>query len=88
MSASQLQDDSSLQAKASLAGQVDVNFKSDYLPLDKLANPDAIAAIQMNAQPGMVRTLANRPPAPAPAQTGGAAAPAPAPAATTPPPIR
>jgi hypothetical protein len=75
MSASQLQSDSSLQAKASLAGQVEVNFKSDYLPLDKLANPDSIAAIQMNAQPGMVKTLAtNRPPA----------APAAAPAATTP----
>lgn len=79
MSTSALQDDSSLQAKASLAGQVDVNFKSDYLPLDKMANPDAIAAIQMNAQPGMVRTLAtNRPPA---AAAAPAAAPAPAAAA-------
>lgn len=85
MSASQLQDDSSLQAKASLAGQVEVNFKSDYLPLDKMANPEAIAAIQMNAQPGMVKTLAtNRPPASAaaPAQTPAASAPATAPAAT------
>ncbi|WP_311238542.1 MULTISPECIES: hypothetical protein [unclassified Xanthomonas] len=62
MSTSQLQSDSSLQAKASLAGQVEVNFKSDYLPLEKLANPESIAAIQMNAQPGMVKSLAtNRP---------------------------
>jgi hypothetical protein len=84
MSASQLQDDSSLQAKASLAGQVDVNFKSDYLPLDKMANPDAIAAIQMNAQPGMVKTLAtNRPPAQAPAAAAATPA-ATTPAATTP----
>jgi hypothetical protein len=78
MSTSQLQSDSSLQARASLAGQVEVNFKSDYMPLDKLANPEAIAAIQMNAQPGMVRNMANRG-APAPAAggaAGGTAAPA------------
>jgi hypothetical protein len=80
MSTSQLQNDSSLQAKASLAGQVEVNFKSDYMPLDKLANPESIAAIQMNAQPGMVKTLAtNRPQAAAstPAPTPVGAAPAP-----------
>lgn len=74
-SASQTSIDASLQTKASLAGLVEVNFKSDYLPLDKLANPESIAAIQMNAQPGMVKTLAARPPqaaAPAPAtQTNG-----------------
>ncbi|HSC81392.1 MAG TPA: hypothetical protein VLC08_13635 [Chitinolyticbacter sp.] len=74
MSTSSLQNDSSLQARASLAGQVEVNFKSDYMPLDKLANPEAIAAIQMNAQPGMVRNMANRPLPPA-------AAPVPTPAA-------
>ncbi|KAF1703629.1 hypothetical protein [Pseudoxanthomonas suwonensis] len=61
MSTSSLQNDSSLQARASLAGQVEVNFKSDYLPLEKMANPEAIAAIQMNAQPGMVKNLAARP---------------------------
>lgn len=85
MSTSQLQNDSSLQAKASLAGQVEVNFKSDFMPLEKLANPESIAAIQMNAQPGMVKTLAtNRPPAAqAPAAAPGTpAAPAPAPAPT------
>jgi hypothetical protein len=65
-SASQTSIDASLTTKASLAGTMEVNFKSDYLPLEKLANPESIAAIQMNAQPGMVKTLAtNRPPAPA-----------------------
>ncbi len=33
-------------------GRSKVNFKSDYMPLEKLANPESIAAIQMNAQPG------------------------------------
>jgi hypothetical protein len=57
--------------KANLTGEVRVNFKSDYFPMDKLANPQMIAAIQGNAQP--VEKPA--PGAPAPA------APAPAPAA-------
>ncbi|RQP23040.1 hypothetical protein [Piscinibacter terrae] len=84
MSTQKLMDDSQLQTKASLTGSVEVNFKSDYLPLEKMANPENIAAIQMNAQPGMVKNLAARPqaaagaPAPAPA---AAATPAPAPAA-------
>lgn len=83
MSTSQLRDDSSLQTKASLAGHVEVNFKSDYLPLEKMADPAAIAAIQMNAQPGMVKTMAGRPAAPAAPAAGPAPAPttAPAPAA-------
>ncbi|MES2669949.1 MAG: hypothetical protein V4673_05935 [Pseudomonadota bacterium] len=81
-STSSLQNDSSLQARASLAGQVEVNFKSDYLPLEKMANPEAIAAIQMNAQPGMVKTMAGRPLPPAPAPAAGTT---PAPAAQTPP---
>ena len=72
MSSSRLADDSSLQSKASLLGNVEVNFKSDYLPLEKMASPENIAAIQMNAQPGMVKTMAGRPQRPA------AAAPAPA----------
>lgn len=60
-SVTQTQGDSQLTAKASLAGTMKVKFKSDYLPLEKLANPESIAAIQMNAQPGMVKTLASRP---------------------------
>jgi hypothetical protein len=76
-SASQTSVDASLTTKASLAGTMEVNFKSDYLPLEKLANPESIAAIQMNAQPGMVKTLAtNRPPsAGAPAAPGTTPAP-------------
>jgi len=81
-SASQTSVDANLTTKASLAGTMEVNFKSDYLPLEKMANPESIAAIQMNAQPGMVKTLAARPPAPA---QGGAAATTPA---ATPAPTR
>lgn len=73
-SVTQTQGDSQLTAKASLAGTMKVKFKSDYLPLEKLANPESIAAIQMNAQPGMVKTLAGRP------APGQAAAPASIPA--------
>jgi hypothetical protein len=82
MSSSRLADDSSLQTKASLLGNVEVNFKSDYLPLEKMATPENIAAIQMNAQPGMVKTMAGRPQRPAAAPAAATApAPAPAPAA-------
>jgi len=76
-SASQTSIDASLETKASLAGTMEVNFKSDYLPLEKMASPENIAAIQMNAQPGMVKTMAqNRP--------GQAKAPAATPPASTP----
>lgn len=82
MSTSHLADDSSLQAKASLLGNVEINFKSDYLPLEKMANPENIAAIQMNAQPGMVKTMATNRAPPRPAAAAPApGAPAPAPAA-------
>ena len=86
MSTQKLMDDSQLQTKAQLTGAVEVNFKSDYLPMEKMATPENIAAIQMNAQPGMVQNLAARPAAAgAAAQPAVAApaiaAPAPAPAA-------
>jgi hypothetical protein len=55
MSASQSQIDASLQTKASLAGAVEVNFKSDYLPLEKMADSFQIAQIQNAAQPGRAR---------------------------------
>lgn len=81
-SVTQTSADASLTTKASLAGTMEVNFKSDYVPLEKLANPESIAAIQMNAQPGMVKTLAtNRPPAAAPATGGGQTPPAQSPTA-------
>ena len=42
---------SEAEVKARLSGEVRVNFKSDYLPMDKMATPAMIAAIQGNAQP-------------------------------------
>jgi hypothetical protein len=58
--------DSSLEMSAKLQGEVRVNFKSDYLPLEKMATPEMIGAIQGNAQPTTPRGVA--PP-------GGAAVP-------------
>ena len=43
--------DAQLQTQIKLQGAVDVNFKSDYLPLDKMATPGMIAAIQGNSRP-------------------------------------
>jgi hypothetical protein len=77
-STKQLMDDSALQTKAQLVGAVEINFKSDYLPMEKMATPENIAAIQMNAQPGMVKNLAARP-APGAAAPAAPAAPAAAP---------
>ncbi|UCH74056.1 MAG: hypothetical protein JSU82_17345 [Rhodospirillales bacterium] len=42
---------SQAQLKAQLSGEVRVNFKSDYLPAERLATPEMIAAIQGNAMP-------------------------------------
>ena len=52
--------DAALQTKIQLAGAVDVNFKSDYLPLDKMATPQMIAAIQGNATPADPERRAER----------------------------
>jgi hypothetical protein len=43
--------ESKAEVKAKLTGEVRVNFKSDYLPLEKMANPAMIAAIQGRAEP-------------------------------------
>ena len=43
--------ESKADVKAKLTGEVRVNFKSDYLPMEKLATPQMIAAIQGNAIP-------------------------------------
>ena len=43
--------ESKAQVKANLTGEVRVNFKSDYLPMEKMASPQMIAAIQGNAVP-------------------------------------
>jgi hypothetical protein len=54
-SATQTNIDASLTTKASLAGSVEVNFKSDYLPLEKMADSFQIAQIQDAARPGRGR---------------------------------
>jgi hypothetical protein len=51
MSAASEASDAVLSTRAQLAGNVEVNFKSDYLPLDKMATPGMIAAIQGNSTP-------------------------------------
>ncbi|MBD1844523.1 hypothetical protein H6F89_14190 [Cyanobacteria bacterium FACHB-63] len=43
--------ESKAEVKAKLTGEVRVNFKSDYLPMEKMASPEMIAAIQGNARP-------------------------------------
>jgi hypothetical protein len=43
--------ESKADVKAKLSGEVRVNFKSDYFPMDKMASPQMIAAIQGNAIP-------------------------------------
>jgi hypothetical protein len=43
--------ESKADVKAKLTGEVRVNFKSDYFPMEKLASPQMIAAIQGNAIP-------------------------------------
>ena len=75
-----------MQTKIQLSGAVDVNFKSDYLPLDKMATPQMIAAIQGNSTPvdpnvvPSAKTASQAAPSPAaaPAPGGGTIAPAPA----------
>lgn len=60
-----------LQTRAQLTGAMEVNFKSDYLPLDKMATPGMIAAIQGNStpvDPNVVPSAVNRPPPAAPAE--------------------
>ncbi len=43
--------ESQAELKAQLSGDVRVNFKSDYFPMESLADPEMIAAIQGNAAP-------------------------------------
>jgi len=48
------------EMKAKLTGEVRVNFKSDYFPMEKLASPGMIASIQGNATPFDPNTAANQ----------------------------
>jgi len=78
MSAASEASDSQLQTRVQLAGAVEVNFKSDYLPLDKMATPGMIAAIQGNStpvDPNVVPSPVNREPAIAAPAAAPAAAP-------------
>jgi len=43
--------ESKAELKTKLTGEVRVNFKSDYFPMEKLASPGMIAAIQGNSKP-------------------------------------
>ncbi len=70
--------DAALQTKAQLAGSVEVNFKSDYFPLEKMADSFQIGQIQNASKPASTAPAAGRAAAPAAA--------APAPAATQPTP--
>jgi hypothetical protein len=93
MSTASETSDAALQTKASLAGVVDINFKSDYFPLEKMADSFQISRLQAAAQPGRGAAGAGAagPPAALPggapgaatappaAAGGGAATPAPAP---------
>lgn len=64
--------ESKLEMSAKLQGEVRVNFKSDYLPLEKMATPEMIGAIQGNAQPSPPRGMAvGAPAAGAPTGAGG-----------------
>jgi hypothetical protein len=65
--------DSKVELSASLMGEVQVNFKSDYLPLEKMATPEMIGAIQGNAQPTAPPRMAGAPAAAAPATAPQAA---------------
>ena len=67
--------ESALQTKASLAGVVDVNFKSDYFPLEKMADSFQIAQIQNASKPGKGAAAAASTTPPA---TTATASPAPA----------
>src|SRR5919109_1091657 len=71
--------ESKAEVKAKLTGEVRVNFKSDYFPMDKMASPEMIAAIQGNATP---RTKPGTAPAAAAPAATAPPAPAPAPART------
>ena len=78
--------ESALQTKASLAGVVDVNFKSDYFPLEKMADSFQIAQIQNASKPAAKQPQGNAPATPAAGGQTPAAASTQQPATATPAP--
>jgi hypothetical protein len=83
-SASQATTDASLQTKATLAGSVEVNFKSETFPLEKMADSFQIGMIQNASAPRTGRAPAAG--TAAPATEPATAAPTPAPAQPAPAP--
>lgn len=82
-SASQAATDAALQTKAQLAGSVEVNFKSETFPLEKMADSFQISQIQNASRPrstAQAAPPAGAAPAPAPAAPAPATSPAPVPA--------
>jgi len=65
--------ESKAEVKAKLSGEVRVNFKSDYFPMEKLATPGMIAAIQGNSLPVDPNVTPSARPAAAPAPAAAAA---------------
>jgi hypothetical protein len=90
MSTASDMNENALQTKASLAGVVDINFKSDYFPLEKMADSFQISRLQAAAQPGRTVPGGGGGAAPGagatqPANAAPAAGASPAPAAAAPP---
>jgi hypothetical protein len=52
MSSASQTSESALQTRATLSGVMDINFKSDYFPLEKMADSFQIGQIQNAAKPG------------------------------------
>jgi len=77
-SATQASTEAALQSKASLSGSVEVNFKSETFPLEKMADSFQIGQIQDASKPGAVKG------ARAPAASGPGTPAAGAPAGGTP----
>jgi hypothetical protein len=83
MSTASEASESALQTKAQLSGVVDINFKSDYLPLEKMADSFQIGMIQNASKPGRGAAAAGGAAAGGTAPAGGTGG---APGAGTPPP--
>jgi hypothetical protein len=80
MSAASEASDAALQTRAQLAGNVEINFKSDYLPLEQMVTPEQIAQLQLASQPtpgAAAGAPAGQPSQAPPAAPPGGPAPAP-----------
>jgi hypothetical protein len=64
--------ESKAQMKATLSGDVHIQFKSDVFPLEKMVDVMSLQSINQKAQPMPAGPRGTPPPSPAPAQTGAA----------------